>query len=101
MPERTSPDNPYTNAASNERITLLLRALDKLREPQRRVFIMYEIQGRPVADIAVVEGCTPKTVFTRLYAARQFLLEQLQVKNKGLCVGLVSAQGRWIDTAGI
>lgn len=100
-PEGVAFDDPHTKAASNEQISRLLAALDKLCAPQRRVFIMYEIQGRPVTDIALVEGCAPKTVFTRLYAARKFLLEHLRVDDERLCFGLVTTNGRWIDTAGI
>ncbi|MBN1656173.1 MAG: sigma-70 family RNA polymerase sigma factor [Deltaproteobacteria bacterium] len=101
MPELISSDDPHTTAACNEQSSRLLKALDSLCAPQRRVFIMYEIQERSVSDIAFVEDCPPKTVFSRLYAARKHLLEQLQVDDDRLCLGLTLASGRWIDTVGI
>lgn len=78
-----------------------MKALDNLCASQRRVFVMYEIQERSVSDIALVENCPPKTVFSRLYAARKHLLGQLQIEDDRLCLGLTITSGRWIDTVGV
>jgi RNA polymerase sigma-70 factor (ECF subfamily) len=100
-PELISRDDPHTRAVFNEQASSLLEALHDLNEAQRRVFIMYEIQQRSASDIADVEGCPLKTVFSRLYAARRHLLERLRADDSRLPLGLVLAPGRWLETPGI
>lgn len=59
------------SALLNERVRLLQRALDELPEPQRRVFVLYELEELSIAEIAKLLGRSEKTAYTRLYAARE------------------------------
>jgi len=59
------------SALLNERMRLLQRALDELPEPQRRVFVLYELEELSIAEIAKLLGRSEKTAYTRLYTARE------------------------------
>lgn len=49
---------------------LLDRALDALDDPKREVFILFELERRPMTQVAELVGCPLKTAYARLYAAR-------------------------------
>jgi RNA polymerase sigma-70 factor, ECF subfamily len=49
----------------------LLAALDKLDSDKREVFVLFEIEDRPMAEIATMLGCPLRTVYSRLEAARK------------------------------
>jgi RNA polymerase sigma-70 factor (ECF subfamily) len=51
----------------------LLAALDKLDAEKREVFVLFEIEERPMAEIAALLGCPLRTVYSRLEAARKEL----------------------------
>jgi RNA polymerase sigma-70 factor (ECF subfamily) len=51
----------------------LLAALDKLDADKREVFVLFEIEERPMAEIAALLGCPLRTVYSRLEAARKEL----------------------------
>lgn len=53
----------------------LRRVLDELDEAQREVFVLYEIERRPMKEIAEVLGCPLQTAYYRLHAARKTLME--------------------------
>ncbi len=50
---------------------LIESALARLPEGQRRAFVLYELEQRPMDEVARKLGCPLKTGFTRLYAARR------------------------------
>lgn len=56
---------------------LVVRALQLLPEPQREVILLQVVHQLDDGEIAEVLGISPKTVWTRLYRARQRLLEAL------------------------
>ncbi len=102
LTEPVSNDDPHRTAVLNQRVSQLAEALGSLSEPQRRVFVLYEIQQRSASDIAALEQCPLKTVFSRLYAARRHLLERLGGDDDGRhCLPLLLAPGRWLETPGI
>jgi len=45
--------------------------LSRLTEAKRLVYILYEIEAIPMAEIAEMVGCPLHTAFSRLYAARR------------------------------
>jgi RNA polymerase sigma-70 factor (ECF subfamily) len=51
----------------------LLAALDELDAEKREVFVLFEIEERPMAEIAALLGCPLRTVYSRLEAARKEL----------------------------
>jgi RNA polymerase sigma-70 factor, ECF subfamily len=56
----------------------LLAALDKLDADKRQVFVLFEIEDRPMADIAAMLGCPLRTVYSRLEAARRDMAREWQ-----------------------
>ena len=45
--------------------------LDTLDEAKRAVFVLYEVERVPMADVATAVGCPVQTAYARLYAARK------------------------------
>jgi len=57
--------------------TTLQQALDRLSPKLREVFVLYEIEELPMADVARSLGCPRFTAYTRLHAARAALRQRL------------------------
>src|SRR5256885_8532464 len=55
-------------------LRLLDRMLSKLSAKKRAVFVLFEIEGLPVHQIARVVGCPENTVWSRLHQARLDML---------------------------
>jgi RNA polymerase sigma-70 factor (ECF subfamily) len=55
----------------------LLGLLDALDEEKRQVFVLYEIEGLDMKDIAKIIGCPLQTGYSRLHAARALLAQGL------------------------
>jgi len=49
----------------------LLAALDQLDGDKREVFVLYEIEQRPMKEVAEALGCPVQTAYYRLHAARE------------------------------
>jgi RNA polymerase sigma-70 factor (ECF subfamily) len=47
------------------------RALDELDEAKRAVFVLYEMEGVPMTEIAESQGCPLPTAYSRLREARE------------------------------
>ncbi len=56
----------------------LERAVARLPEGARTVFVLYEIEGYAIKDIAEIEGIAEGTVKAQLHRARQILREALR-----------------------
>lgn len=54
---------------------LLGRILEALDEDKRAVFVLYEIEGLPMKEIAEIVGCPLQTAYSRLHAARKHVTE--------------------------
>ena len=68
---------PAQDAAGHELADAVRDAIQALPDDQRTATILFEYEDQSHAEIAVVLGCSPKAVETRLYRARQFLRERL------------------------
>lgn len=69
-----------TQDAALERVRLrdrLVRLLDQLKEEQRVVFVLYEIEQLTMQEVAVAVGCPLQTAYSRLHAARARMAEGL------------------------
>jgi RNA polymerase sigma-70 factor (ECF subfamily) len=55
---------------------LVSSILSELREEQRAVFVMYEIENRSMLEIALTVDCPVSTAYARLQAARRAIREQ-------------------------
>jgi RNA polymerase sigma-70 factor (ECF subfamily) len=69
----TRNDEPAASAARDQIRRLLERAIDKLPEPFRLVFVMREIEECSVEETALALDLRPETVKTRLHRARRLL----------------------------
>jgi RNA polymerase sigma-70 factor (ECF subfamily) len=78
-PELYSDDPPDQGvAASQEQGLALTQAraqltvvLDGLDEEKRTVFVLFDIEGVPMDEVAEIVGCPLQTAYSRLYAARR------------------------------
>ena len=70
-PETSTGTTPEGEAADREALALLDRALDELDEDKRAVFVLYEIEGREMPEVAEALSCPVQTAYSRLHAARK------------------------------
>jgi RNA polymerase sigma-70 factor (ECF subfamily) len=59
--------------------------LDRLDDAKRAVFVLYEIEGLPMGDVAVALDCPVQTAYSRLHAARREVetaVERLQERGR-------------------
>ena len=66
-PERSTSGE---EAESRACLAIMDRALDELDEKHRAVFVLYELEGMPMEEIARAVGCPVFTAYTRLRKAR-------------------------------
>lgn len=76
--DAATPEPQERKAAERQLAACLERALDELREEQRQVFVLYELEELDMIEVARALGCPLKTAFTRLYAARRQLASELR-----------------------
>jgi RNA polymerase sigma-70 factor (ECF subfamily) len=74
---------PSDELERRQEIARVYRVLDRLPERQRRVLILFELEGMPTSDIAALIGAQVGTVRVWLYRARAAFLEQ----HEALAVG--------------
>lgn len=72
-----SAETPERQTRLTEIQEKLNKALQTLSEKHRAVVVMHDIEGMPHNDIADVVGCSPGTVRSRLFYARQQLQAEL------------------------
>jgi RNA polymerase sigma-70 factor (ECF subfamily) len=48
-------------------------ALDRLDDDKRAVFVLFELERMPMAEVAEAAGCPLQTAYSRLYAARKIV----------------------------
>jgi len=53
---------------ARERLKQLLESLD---DEKRSVFVLFEVEGIPMEEVAEIVGCPLQTAYSRLYAARK------------------------------
>lgn len=69
--DRQPVDAPQpASIATREARALLDQILDTLDEPKRAVFVLYELEELPMAEVAEAVGCPLQTAYSRLHAAR-------------------------------
>jgi RNA polymerase sigma-70 factor (ECF subfamily) len=62
--------DPARAAEQNDARRVLERALEALSDEQREVFVLFELEGMEMQELAIMVGCSLKTAYSRLYAAR-------------------------------
>jgi RNA polymerase sigma-70 factor, ECF subfamily len=87
----TSTDNPERALAEAEMRGKLDEALDELTPEKRAVFVMYELEEIPCADIARLLDIPKGTVHSRLNSARaefKAAFEQIETRDQAMVVAL-------------
>jgi len=59
------------HVAAGQARVLLDGILDQLDDAKRAVFVLYEIEGLPMGEVAVALECPLQTAYSRLHAARR------------------------------
>ena len=73
-PERTTSGETPTREIARKQARLKLAALlEQLDEDKRAVFVMFELEELPMAEVAQTVGVPVQTAYARLYAARKFI----------------------------
>ena len=70
-PEQPVPPSQIETLSDREGRAILDRALSKLDADKRAVFVLFELEELPMAEIAEAVGCPLQTAYARLYAARK------------------------------
>ena len=78
FPSKFGDEDPAAGAARAQVRRLLERAIEKLPEPFRIVFVMREMEDCSVEETALSLDIRPETVKTRLHRARRLLRSALQ-----------------------
>ena len=73
MPEEVDPADPSVRAE----IDLLNRVFQTLDEDKQIVFLLHEVEGMSMREVAEAVQRPIKTAFTRYYAARRALTRAL------------------------
>ena len=72
LPEGTSLEGgPEASVAGRRALARLDRALSELADDKRAAFVLYEIEGLGVAEVAAATGVPLQTAYSRLGAARK------------------------------
>jgi RNA polymerase sigma-70 factor, ECF subfamily len=70
LPEPSLPPAQEDAVHRDELLGRLARALDRLDEHRRTVFVLYELEEMTMKEVAEVLGCPLQTAYSRLHAAR-------------------------------
>lgn len=70
--------NPERVAVTRQAVRLLQRALQEVNEEQGSVFVMFDLQGIPAAELAQSMDVPVATIYSRLRLARQAVLAAVQ-----------------------
>lgn len=71
LPDREIDAPQEDAAARREALAELDRLLAELDEDKRAVFVLFDLEELPMAEVAHLVGCPPQTAYYRLYAARR------------------------------
>jgi len=77
-----SPATPHEEIERQERHARLYDALDLLPDCYRTTLILYEIEGLPGEEVALLTGVSLGTVWVRLHRGRAKLLASLTKKER-------------------
>lgn len=85
MPEHMPAPDPEQKLVSEELRSLIERAVDRLPEGQRLVFMLRDVQGLSVTETAESLELTPANVKVRLHRARSSLRQRLEAGARSAC----------------
>lgn len=71
IPDEGAPPHQPEELERKRAQALLQAALASLDEDKRAVFVLFELEGLSMAEVAEVVACPLQTAYSRLYAARK------------------------------
>jgi RNA polymerase sigma-70 factor, ECF subfamily len=77
-PELATSATQQLRIEQREALALGERLLAALPEAQRAVFLLYEIERMPMAEVATALGCPLQTAYARLHKARERVQSEVQ-----------------------
>jgi RNA polymerase sigma-70 factor, ECF subfamily len=77
-PEMIASATQQLRIEQREALALGQRLLALLPEAQRAVFLLYEIERMPMAEVAAALGCPLQTAYARLHKARERVQAEVQ-----------------------
>jgi RNA polymerase sigma-70 factor (ECF subfamily) len=84
VPEESSGEGgPEASVEGRRALARLDRALAELDEDKRAAFVLYEIEGLGVAEVASAVGVPLQTAYSRLAAARKHVETALRAHQEG------------------
>jgi RNA polymerase sigma-70 factor (ECF subfamily) len=75
-PPLTQADTPHDGLMRKQHVQLLDEIVERLPDPQRQVFVLYEVEALPMSDIARILRCPVFTAYGRLRDARREVRRQ-------------------------
>ena len=78
LPDVGIAGSQESDLARAERQRHLTALLDRLEEPQREVFVLFELQRLSMKEVAEIVGCSLQTAYYRHKSARERVLSAFQ-----------------------
>jgi len=69
-PDVVTQSGPHEAVSDRQAREILDRALDELDDDKRAVFVLFELEQLPMAEVASALDCPLQTAYSRLHAAR-------------------------------
>ncbi len=76
--EPIDPTTPVEHLNAKQARAVLGTILDQLDDERRSVFVLYELEERPMPEVAQIMGCPVQTAYTRLRTAREEVAEAVR-----------------------
>jgi RNA polymerase sigma-70 factor (ECF subfamily) len=73
LTDASAPAPQLSSIEVQEARALLERILNLLDEEKRAVFVLYELEEVPMAEVVAIVGCPLQTGYSRLHAAREIV----------------------------
>jgi RNA polymerase sigma-70 factor, ECF subfamily len=83
LPELSAGANQHAELEDHQARALLDATVRTLDDDKRAVFVLFELEELPMAEVAVAVGCPLQTAYARLYAARAIVEAALRRATAG------------------
>lgn len=83
VPDQRTSAPQIEELAREQARAMLDAALDTLDDDKRAVFVLFEIEQLPMAEIAEALACPLQTAYSRLYAARKQVTAEIEKRAGG------------------
>lgn len=82
-PERSAAATQHVRLEEREALAFGHELLAQLPEQEREVFVLFEVEGMAMAEIAEARSCPLQTAYSRLYQARRRIAAHMQRAAQG------------------